>query len=123
MLPEPRITEAKVFISQGPTEPRNATFEYATACASASSRPPSAVKRAGPKSSIAAVDARPATTAIQPACTASAAARAGSPAPRARLTADETAPPMAPPDSIVCSMTNGKTSAMPPSAATPKRPT
>ena len=40
MLPEPRSTEAKVFINQTPKAPQNATFEYAMACASASPRPP-----------------------------------------------------------------------------------
>ena len=32
MFPEPRITDAKVFMSQTPIDPANATFEYAIAC-------------------------------------------------------------------------------------------
>ena len=40
MLPEPRSTDAKVFISQTPMDPTKATFEYATASASAAPRPP-----------------------------------------------------------------------------------
>ena len=60
---------------------------------------------------------------IHIACTASAFARALSPAPSARLTADDTPPPIAPPDSINCSITIGNTSAIPASEATPSWPT
>ncbi len=123
MFPEPRITDAKVFMSQTPIDPVNATFEYAIACASASSRPPSAAYTAGPKASISTVYSAPADNPIHIACTASAFARAPSPAPSARLTADDTPPPIAPPDSISCSITIGNTSAIPASEATPSRPT
>ena len=60
---------------------------------------------------------------IHIACTASASARAASPAPKARLTADDTPPPMAPADSMPWNMTIGNTSAIAASEATPKLPT
>ena len=66
MFPEPRITDAKVFMSQTPIDPVNATFEYAIACASASSRPPSAAYMAGPKTSISTVYSAPADNPILP---------------------------------------------------------
>ena len=72
---------------------------------------------------MATVYTTPAASAIHTACTASALARAASPAPSARLTADETPPPMAPADSIIWNITKGNTSAMPASAGEPKRPT
>ena len=123
MLPEPRITDDKVLTIQMKIEPRNATLAYATACVSASPWPPRAANKAGPKTSISSMNSAPMATPIHSACTASALARAGSPAPSARLTADETPPPMAPADIIICSMTSGNTSAMPASEATPKLPT
>ena len=67
--------------------------------------------------------ASPDNTPIHSACTAKALARAMSPAPRARLMADDTPLPMAPADSICCSMTKGNTSAMPASDGTPMLPT
>ncbi len=65
----------------------------------------------------------PAARPIHSACTARASARAGSPAPKARLTADDTPPPIAPADIIIWNMTSGNTSAMPASEGTPKLPT
>ena len=65
----------------------------------------------------------PAASPIHIACTASALARTGSPAPNARLTAEDTPPPMAPPESIIWNMIIGKTSAMPANEGTPKLPT
>ena len=78
---------------------------------------------AGPKTSISRPFSPPAARPIHSACTASALARSGAPAPSARLIADATPPPIAPPDSIICSMTIGNTSAMPASDGTPKLPT
>ena len=77
----------------------------------------------GPKPSTSSEVSAPAPRPIHIACTASALARSGAPAPSARLTADDTPPPIAPPDSIICSITIGNTSAMPASDGTPKLPT
>ena len=101
MLPAPRITEAKVLTSQTPIDPRKATLEKATACASASPLPPRLANSAGPKLSISSMVSKPAVKPIHRAWTAKALARSGSPAPKARLTAEETPPPMAPPDNII----------------------
>ena len=57
------------------------------------------------------------------ACIASTFARAGSEAPSARLTADDTPPPIAPADIIPVSIANGKTSAIAASGVVPSRPT
>ena len=65
---------------------------------------------------------KPATAPMTTACSASALARAWSPPPSARLTADETPPPIAPADIICTSMTTGNTSAMPASDAVPRAP-
>jgi hypothetical protein len=56
------------------------------------------------------------------ACSASVAARSRSPAPSARLIADETPPPIAPALIICVSMANGNTSAIAASGMVPSRP-
>ena len=65
----------------------------------------------------------PATVPITTAWTASVRARSGSFAPSARLTAEDTPPPIAPADIICTSIANGKTSAIAASGAVPSRPT
>jgi hypothetical protein len=60
---------------------------------------------------------------IASACTARALARWVSPAPSARLTAEDTPPPMAPAESICISMVRGNTSAMAASCVVPRMPT
>src|SRR5579872_4101261 len=57
------------------------------------------------------------------ACNTSASASSRRPPPRARATADEMPPPIAPPDSICIIMQPGNTSAMPASASVPRRET
>ena len=59
---------------------------------------------------------------INSACAARALARSLSPAPSARAIADDTPPPMAPPDMVMVRMTNGNTSAIAASDAVPSRP-
>ena len=76
-----------------------------------------------PKATNSTEKTRPATAPIVSACSASAAARASSPAPSARLIAEDTPPPMAPADSICISMTMGKTRAMAASWVVPSMPT
>jgi hypothetical protein len=56
------------------------------------------------------------------ACSASVAARSLSPAPSARLIAEETPPPIAPADIICVSMASGNTSAIAASGTVPSRP-
>ena len=56
------------------------------------------------------------------ACSASVAARSRSPAPSARLIAEETPPPIAPADIICVSIANGNTSAIAASGTVPSRP-
>ena len=51
-----------------------------------------------------------------------AAARSLSPAPSARAIADDTPPPMAPPDMVMVRITNGNTSAIAASHSVPSRP-
>ena len=75
-----------------------------------------------PKASIITVKKIPAQAPIIAACSASVAARSRSPAPIARLMAEETPPPIAPADIICVSMTKGNTSAIPASASVPSRP-
>ena len=50
------------------------------------------------------------------------AARSRSPAPSARLIAEETPPPIAPADIICVNMVKGNTSAIPASGSMPSRP-
>jgi len=57
------------------------------------------------------------------ACQASACAPSTSPAPSARLIADEMAPPIAPPDKVCISIANGNTTAIAASASRPSAPT
>jgi hypothetical protein len=57
------------------------------------------------------------------ACKARVRARCGSDAPSARLTADDTPPPMAPADIIWTRVANGKTSAMAANGTVPSTPT
>ena len=64
----------------------------------------------------------PPITPMVAACQASIAARAWSPAPSARLIADETLPPMAPADVICISMLNGNASAIAARGTMPSRP-
>jgi hypothetical protein len=59
---------------------------------------------------------------IRSACAASAEARSLSPAPSARAIADDTPPPMAPPDIVMVRITNGNTSAIAASDSVPSRP-
>ena len=56
------------------------------------------------------------------ACSATACARAVSPAPKARLSADATPPPIAPADNMPVSIANGKTSPIAASGTTPSSP-
>jgi hypothetical protein len=65
----------------------------------------------------------PATMPMTTACSARVRARAASPAPSARLTAEDTPPPIAPADIIWTSITKGNTSAMAASGAVPSKPT
>ena len=123
MLPLPRITEDSVFTIHTKMEPKKATSQYATAWAKASPLPPSADIIASPNSTIKSMNTRPSKQPIHKAWTASTLARAASPAPKARLTADDTPPPMAPADIMVCSITNGNTNAMPAKAGASKCPT
>ena len=78
---------------------------------------------AGPKATNRSENADPAAAPMTVACSASASARASSPAPSARLMAEETPPPMAPADSICISMTMGNTRAMAASCVVPRMPT
>ena len=59
---------------------------------------------------------------ISSACAASVEARSISLAPSARAIADVTPPPMAPPDIVMVSITQGNTSAIAASDSTPRRP-
>ena len=122
MSPVPRSTEASVLTSQIETAPENSTCEYCSACSSTPPRPPSSMKNWRPNSSMTAVKNSPPSRPIMTACSASVAARSRSPAPMARLIADETPPPMAPADIICVSMTKGKTSAIAASGSMPRRP-
>ena len=65
---------------------------------------------------------KPKRTAITSAWSANASASPRRPPPSARATADEMPPPIAPADIICISMTAGKTSATPASAAVPSQP-
>ena len=56
------------------------------------------------------------------ACSATDCARTRSPAPKARLSADATPPPMAPADSMPVSMAKGNTSPSAASGTTPSTP-
>ena len=76
-----------------------------------------------PNATKIALKARPAAAPMTTACRASASARAKSPAPSARLIAEETPPPIAPADSICISMISGKTSVMAASGVVPRMPT
>jgi hypothetical protein len=69
------------------------------------------------------LNASPADAPMITACRASACARKSSPAPIARLIADDTPPPMAPADSICCIIAIGNTIAMAARAGTPSSPT
>ena len=67
--------------------------------------------------------APPIATLMTIACSTSASASSRRPPPRARATADEMPPPIAPADSICIIMNPGKTSATPASASRPSRET
>ncbi len=68
------------------------------------------------------MNVRPKQRPISSACVASVEARSLSPAPSARAIADATPPPIAPPDIVMVSITQGNTSAIAASDSTPRRP-
>ncbi len=80
-------------------------------------------KMGAPKAAKITLKNRPAEAPITTACKASVSARATSPAPSARLMAEETPPPIAPAESICISMIMGNTSAMAASDVVPRIPT
>ena len=65
---------------------------------------------------------RPKHSPISSAWIANVAARAWSPAPSDRAIAEETPPPIAPPDIVIIRITNGNTSAIAASDSVPSRP-
>ncbi len=122
MSPLPRSTDTSEFASHTVTMPPNSTSEYASACSTTASLPPSSRYRPGPKAMNNTLNARPAAMPISAACNASARARSASPAPSARLIADEMPPPIEPAENICISITNGNTSAIAASGCMPSRP-
>ncbi len=79
-------------------------------------------QQCGPNTSMSSMKDGPKQTPISRACKASVEARSTSPAPIARAMADETPPPIAPPDIVIIRITNGNTSAMAASNSVPSRP-
>ena len=122
MLPVPRTILARILHSHTVRAPPNTIVEYAIAWLSAAPLPPSKRYRAGPASSMTAVNNRPNAIAITTACKASLPARATSPAPSARAIADDTPPPIAPADIICIRMSIGNTSATPARPSVPSLP-
>jgi len=123
MLPDPRITAANALHSQMLMDPANTTCAYAKHCSSASPWPPSALKMDVLKRAKTKVKNKPIPTLMSAACSTKALALSGLLAPKARLMAEEIPPPTEPADNICCSITNGKTKAIPAKGMMPNWPT